>query len=231
MWSKQPLNSELPMLALGMPFQVLSRWKIGPDDFTMAVPIAMAVPHSQAEIPPSSETLRDIANQAEKDLNTYEAKTGVHETSPNDESGVDTRVDQKFPDAELRYDKDSKAHASSPSRVVRPEESTSSTPPAPGSVILGPRTPLARPWEDGRNYKDVIMSESREVVRASMEDAQHNARRDHVKAAGYYAPESALPGSISAEGYEPPESVIESSRGNREIRTGIRARIRRKDAS
>ncbi|KAI0153073.1 hypothetical protein GGR57DRAFT_468745 [Xylariaceae sp. FL1272] len=52
---------------------------------------------------PSAEELRKIADQAERDLNTYEAKTGAHRTSPSDEAGVDRRVEQKFPGAEVRY--------------------------------------------------------------------------------------------------------------------------------
>ncbi|KAL7626384.1 hypothetical protein AAE478_003156 [Parahypoxylon ruwenzoriense] len=70
---------------------------------------------------PSSETMRNIADQAERDLNTYEAKTGAHRTSANDESGVDTRVEQKFPGAEVRYDKDLSTNASY-NKQIPPEE-------------------------------------------------------------------------------------------------------------
>ncbi|KAI0010279.1 hypothetical protein F4779DRAFT_578238 [Xylariaceae sp. FL0662B] len=70
---------------------------------------------------PSSETLRQIADQAEHDLNTYEAKTGAHKTSPNDEAGVDTRAENKFPGAEVRYDNDLSTNASYNKRIP-PEE-------------------------------------------------------------------------------------------------------------
>lgn len=49
---------------------------------------------------------RSVAEQAERDLNTYEAKTGRGKTGVNDEAGVDTRVENKFPGAEVRYDED-----------------------------------------------------------------------------------------------------------------------------
>ncbi|KAK8081502.1 hypothetical protein PG996_000283 [Apiospora saccharicola] len=54
----------------------------------------------------TQEHWRNIAAQAEKDLNSYQAKTGAGKTSVNDEAGVDTRVENKFPGAEVRYDDD-----------------------------------------------------------------------------------------------------------------------------
>lgn len=70
---------------------------------------------------PSSETLRNIADQAERDLNSYEAKTGANRTSRNDEAGVDTRVEKKFPGADVRYDTDLSTNASYNKRIP-PEE-------------------------------------------------------------------------------------------------------------
>jgi hypothetical protein len=70
---------------------------------------------------PSTETFQKIAEQAERDLNTYEAKTGAHKTSTNDEAGVDTRVENKFPGAEVRYGEDVNANASYNKRIP-PEE-------------------------------------------------------------------------------------------------------------
>lgn len=52
------------------------------------------------------DQLRNLAEQAERDLNTYEAKTGAHKTSTGDEAGVDSRAERKFPGAEVRYDQD-----------------------------------------------------------------------------------------------------------------------------
>lgn len=70
---------------------------------------------------PSAEQLRDIANQAEADLNTYEAKTGAGKTSVNDEAGVDSRVETKFPGAEVKYGQDLSTNASFNKRIP-PEE-------------------------------------------------------------------------------------------------------------
>ncbi|OIW33366.1 hypothetical protein CONLIGDRAFT_628252 [Coniochaeta ligniaria NRRL 30616] len=53
---------------------------------------------------PSNDELRDIANQAEKDVNTYQAKTGAARGRDIDEAGVDTRVEKKFPGATVAYD-------------------------------------------------------------------------------------------------------------------------------
>lgn len=65
----------------------------------------------------SSETLRKIADQAERDLNTYDAKTGVQKTSSNDEAGVDTRAERKFPGANVRYDTDISTNAGYNKRI------------------------------------------------------------------------------------------------------------------
>jgi hypothetical protein len=70
---------------------------------------------------PTSENLRNIAEQAERDLNSYEAKTGAHKTSSSDEAGVDTRAENKFPGASVRYDGDL-GHNSGNSKRIPPEE-------------------------------------------------------------------------------------------------------------
>ncbi|KAI1492052.1 hypothetical protein F5X96DRAFT_427667 [Biscogniauxia mediterranea] len=72
-------------------------------------------------MPPTSETLKEIAGQAERDLNSHQAKTGAHKTSPSDEAGVDTTIDDKFPGAEVRYDKDLSTNAGYNKRIP-PEE-------------------------------------------------------------------------------------------------------------
>lgn len=65
----------------------------------------------------TQEHWRAIAAQAERDLNTYEAKTGAGKKSVNDEAGVDTRVENKFPGAEVRYDDDLSTSASYNKRI------------------------------------------------------------------------------------------------------------------
>lgn len=41
---------------------------------------------------PSADEFRKIAEEAERNLNTYENKTGAHKQSSNDDASVDTRV-------------------------------------------------------------------------------------------------------------------------------------------
>lgn len=54
----------------------------------------------------SEDKLLDLAQQAERDLNSYQAKTGANKQSSSDEAGVDTRVEKKFAGAEVKYDDD-----------------------------------------------------------------------------------------------------------------------------
>ncbi|KAI1405753.1 hypothetical protein F4819DRAFT_482208 [Hypoxylon fuscum] len=191
---------------------------------------------------PSSETMRNIAEQAERDLNSYEAKTGAHKTSPNDESGVDTRVENKFPGAEVRYDNDLSTNAGYNKRIP-PEEG--------GDVdargrqtrgehfegVGGPEDKLARQARDfgGNDEFDAAATRRREVGSSSITDPTGRANRNDVLPEGREAVQSniegtkynprkehfkgsdyytpeSVPGSISAEGYEPPESVTQSSR-------------------
>ncbi|GAW21782.1 hypothetical protein ANO14919_113070 [Xylariales sp. No.14919] len=40
-----------------------------------------------------TDKFRKIAEEAERNLNTYEVKIGANKTSRNDEAGIDMRVD------------------------------------------------------------------------------------------------------------------------------------------
>ena len=70
---------------------------------------------------PSTDELRDIAYQAEKDINTYQSKTGRARGRDIDESGVDTRVEKKFPGARVDYGDGHHTNASYDRRIP-PEE-------------------------------------------------------------------------------------------------------------
>ncbi|KAI2466990.1 hypothetical protein F4781DRAFT_331291 [Annulohypoxylon bovei var. microspora] len=190
---------------------------------------------------PSSETLRNIADQAERDLNSYDAKTGSQKTSSNDEAGVDTRAERKFPGANVRYGTDVSTNASYNKRIP-PEEGGDVD--ARGRQTRGehfegsggPQDKVARQARDfggnnefdpaGTNRREVgssvtdpavgynrseVMAEGREAVQANVEGTKRNPRKGQFKGSNYFTPES-VPGSISAEGYEPPESVTQSSR-------------------
>lgn len=62
---------------------------------------------------PSNDELLKIAEKAEQDLNTYQAKTGRARGHDLEEvSGVDSRAPKYFPGADLRYGDDLKTNAS-----------------------------------------------------------------------------------------------------------------------
>ena len=70
---------------------------------------------------PTKDDLRNVAEQAERDLNTYEAKTGVGRSTRSDDAGVDPRVERRFPGAEVRYGDDLSTNAGYNKRIP-PEE-------------------------------------------------------------------------------------------------------------
>ncbi|KAJ2972836.1 hypothetical protein NUW58_g9096 [Xylaria curta] len=70
---------------------------------------------------PSPESFRRIAQEAQRNLNTYGTKTGAHKTSPSDEAGVDRRAENQFPGAEVKYGQDLSTNASYNKRIP-PEE-------------------------------------------------------------------------------------------------------------
>jgi hypothetical protein len=70
---------------------------------------------------PSNDELRDIAHQAERDLNTYQAKTGNARGNDIGEAGVDTRAEKHFPGAQVSYEPDQTTNASYNHRIP-PEE-------------------------------------------------------------------------------------------------------------
>lgn len=70
---------------------------------------------------PSNDELRNIAEQAERDVNTYQAKTGRARGRDIDEAGVDTRVEKQFPGAQVSYDPEMNTSASYNKRIP-PEE-------------------------------------------------------------------------------------------------------------
>lgn len=70
---------------------------------------------------PGNDNLQNIINQAERDLNSYQAKTGAGKSSSNDDAGVDSSVESRFPGAKVQYDEDLSTNASYNKRIP-PEE-------------------------------------------------------------------------------------------------------------
>jgi hypothetical protein len=69
---------------------------------------------------PSKDELNKIAYQAEADLNSYQAKQGLNNSSVDD-AGVDSGIEKKFPGAEVRYHPDISTNAGYNRRIL-PEE-------------------------------------------------------------------------------------------------------------
>ncbi|KAI1769066.1 hypothetical protein GGR53DRAFT_277353 [Hypoxylon sp. FL1150] len=172
---------------------------------------------------PSSEELREIADKAERDLNTYEAKTGAKKTSPSDEAGVDTRVENKFPGAKVQYGEDLSTNAGYNKRIP-PEEG--------GEVddrgrqtrgkhfegVGGPEEKLARQARDhgGNDKFDPAVDTRREVGTTSVTDDTVPYRHEgDVMPEGRDAVQSNLAGSkqtkhkeqFKGSDYYTPESV------------------------
>lgn len=116
---------------------------------------------------PTSENLRNIAEQAERDLNSYEAKTG-HHTTRSDEAGVDTRVENRFPGAEVRYDSDLSTNAGYNKRIP-PEEGGDTDARGrqtrgahfEGGVGSGPEQKLERQARDYGGYNELDSTDKR----------------------------------------------------------------------
>ncbi|KAH8162730.1 hypothetical protein CIB48_g5517 [Xylaria polymorpha] len=190
----------------------------------------------------STENFRKIAEEAERNLNTYEAKTGAHKTSQNDEAGVDTRVKNQFPGAQVRYGQDLSTNAGYNKRIP-PEEGGEldalgrQTRGEHFEGVGGPEHKLDQQMRDfgGCNKFDPtnkrchdIGSRSaadettevygREVMSEGREAAQSNIESNKsVPHKGRYPGSEyytteEVPGEMSAEGYEAPASVTEASR-------------------
>ncbi|KAK7987538.1 hypothetical protein PG989_007853 [Apiospora arundinis] len=182
---------------------------------------------------------RDVAQQAERDLNTYEAKTGRGKQGVNDEAGVDTRVENKFPGAEVRYDEDLSTNRGYNKRIP-PEEGGEldargrQTRGEHFEGVGGPEQKYERQQRDLGGYDNAnevgsgagsrsktdtflqgsggdALSEGRNAAESNMASEGHPRTKGQFKGSDYYSPES-VPDSISAEGNIAPGSVTQASR-------------------
>ncbi|KAF2970603.1 hypothetical protein GQX73_g2975 [Xylaria multiplex] len=191
---------------------------------------------------PATENFRKIAEEAERNLNTYEAKTGAHKTSHQGEAGVDTGVESQFLGAEVRYGQDLSTNAGY-NRRIPPEEDGALD--ARGQQtrgehfegVGGPEHKLGQQMREygGSNEfdpankrrhdtrskasaDDTSAAYSKEVMTEGREAALSNMESNkYVPHKGQYPGSEyqtaqEVPGDMSAEGYEAPESVTEVSR-------------------
>jgi len=191
---------------------------------------------------PTSEEFRNIAAQAERDLNSYQAKTGAGRQSSSDDAGVDTSVENKFPGAKVQYGDDLTTSASYNRKIPTEEggevdDRGRSTRGEHFEGSGGPEDKIARQQRDfggnqeldaadrrgdrvhgGSNSLEGSAAEARDDVmqqgtEASRVNMSSKKGTGHAKFPGdEYYTPESVPGSIASQGYEAPESVVESSR-------------------
>ncbi|KAI0460466.1 hypothetical protein F5B21DRAFT_451905 [Xylaria acuta] len=191
---------------------------------------------------PATEDFRKIAEEAERNLNTYEAKTGAHKISRNDEASVDTRVENQFPGSQVRYGQELSTNAGYNKRIP-PEEGGDldvrgrQTRGENFEGVGGPEHKLGQQMRDfsGSNEFDPTNERRHDIDSRSAADDTTEAYSGEVMSEGREAVQSNIesnksvpqkgrypgseyytpqevPGEMSAEGYEAPASVTEASR-------------------
>lgn len=71
---------------------------------------------------PSEEELTRIANQAEADLNTYQAKTGAAREQTDEPAGVRSVPGNRFPGADVKYQGEDLSTNASWNKRIPPSE-------------------------------------------------------------------------------------------------------------
>ncbi|KAH8674014.1 hypothetical protein BX600DRAFT_547639 [Xylariales sp. PMI_506] len=190
----------------------------------------------------TEDVLRPMIEQAERDLNSYEAKTGSHRTSVNDGAGVDTRVENKFPGAKVRYDQDLSTNRGYNKRIPIQEggDLDARGRQTRGEHFEGEGGPEHKLSQQARDYggenntsltgkhnsgsyeytarNTMPYSHRGEgALQQGKEAAQSNmegGRLPHKSQfkGSDYYVPESVPDSISAEGHVPPESVTQASR-------------------
>lgn len=68
------------------------------------------------------DPLLELAERAEEEVNTYQAKTGRARGNDLGEAGVDTRVEKKFPGAQVAYEPDIRINKNVAKKLAEEEE-------------------------------------------------------------------------------------------------------------
>ncbi|KJZ77138.1 hypothetical protein HIM_03459 [Hirsutella minnesotensis 3608] len=171
-----------------------------------------------------------ISQQAEADLNTYQAKTGAARPQGLDDAGVNSYADKKFATGQVTYGDELSTNRGYNKRI----------PPSEGGMLDdkgrqhfqgagGPLEKLAQANRDqgGRNDNDVVpanirstdglgsiddvATQGRQASRANVGSNPPGPGGSAFKGENYYTPET-VPDSIAAEGWVAPESVTQASR-------------------
>ncbi|KAK2061951.1 hypothetical protein LY76DRAFT_336592 [Colletotrichum caudatum] len=151
---------------------------------------------------PSKEQLMESAAQAERDMNTYQAKTGAARRQGNDDAGVDSvQTEKRFPGASVTVQGDPIHNV-----AYTPEQPPKD--PAYDDDDVVPAENIS-PLGDPNRKKDVLL-QGEAAVRNNVGTNPPGIGGEKFAGSDYYYPED-VPDSISAEGNIPPQSVTKSS--------------------
>ncbi|KAI0393645.1 hypothetical protein F5Y17DRAFT_458654 [Xylariaceae sp. FL0594] len=182
-----------------------------------------------------------MAESAERDLNSYENKTGAHKTSPNDEAGVDPTVEKRFPGAKVKVGTgivDANAAEGVEDRDTRRREKRDDLTTEVRGGQQQPGGDSEQKQQNNNNNNNQRFDYGSEIVPpvsgSRPEDPPSDLRRGEMMEEGKEASRANLASDpfvphkerfrgaeyakedvshlMSAEGHEPPESVTEASR-------------------
>ncbi|KAK3939743.1 hypothetical protein QBC46DRAFT_354772 [Diplogelasinospora grovesii] len=141
-----------------------------------------------------NEKLNEIARQAERDLNTYQAKTGTGQTTGLEDAGVNELSEDKFPGSQAKYGDDLVTNAGYNRRMPGDEG---------GDVDERGRMVKGSAYEGVGGPEDKVAKGYE----------QHSGQMDEsdVKGEDYYTPEE-VPDSTADQNEVPPESATAASR-------------------
>ncbi|KAF3805135.1 hypothetical protein GCG54_00005881 [Colletotrichum gloeosporioides] len=150
---------------------------------------------------PSKDQLNEIAAQAQLDLNTYQSKTGAARPMGNDDAGVSSVAERKFPGASVSVQGDPTNNVSyKPEQPARdPAQDDDDVVPAKKISSLGTQ-----------DQKNDVLLQGEGAVRNNVGTKPPGVGGNKFPGSDYYTPES-VPDSISAEGNIAPGSVTQAS--------------------
>ncbi|KAF5494564.1 hypothetical protein CGCS363_v010284 [Colletotrichum siamense] len=148
---------------------------------------------------PSKDQLNEIA--AQLDLNTYQSKTGAARPMGNDDAGVSSVAERKFPGASVSVQGDPTNNVSyKPEQPAKdPAQDDDDVVPAKKISSLGTQ-----------DQKNDVLLQGEGAVRNNVGTKPPGVGGNKFPGSDYYTPES-VPDSISAEGNIAPESVTQAS--------------------
>ncbi|KAH8843203.1 hypothetical protein MCOR27_001929 [Pyricularia oryzae] len=154
---------------------------------------------------PSKNELNKMAQQAEADLNTYEAKVG-HDfrTGAGFDAGVDTKAENKFPSAEVRYGEDLTTEAAR-GRQGDPDAADKEAQKARSKGKLG-----ADHAAEAREGDNDPLKQGLEASRNNVGPNPPGPGGSQFSGTSPNDPRD-VPGRLDAEGLAPPSSVTEVS--------------------